>query len=98
MSEGHESLERNVRQAWSDFSDDLYLKIQPRFYKEKKGRKKELINPWKNLQERIEAENHSHELYLAFNKLYMEYFKATGERLEIYSLWKEIDTPDGIRH
>ena len=90
-------LKRKAIEAWEKFHNYQYEVIEPHFYKEKKGRKMELINPWKNLEERKTAEAKSNTLYWTFHELRVEYWRETGESIPISVLWKKQETKNGDR-
>lgn len=97
MSEELEHLKRKVAEAYEAKWKFQYEVIEPRFYKEKKGRKTEYINPWTSMKERIDAEAKHKELWDQWHVLYNEYIKRTGEIPPCPLLYIEVQTPDGIR-
>lgn len=86
-----------MEKAWEEVQVHQYEKIEPRFYKEKKGRKSEYLNGWTTIQERIEAETNQKKLWDNWLTLYQEYFKKYGIRLGVPMLYREYETPDGKR-
>lgn len=95
--EEKKELKQIAVDAYLAFHNYEYEVIQPHFYKEKKGRRMELINPWKNLDERKKAEAKSFQLYSTFHELRVRYWKETGEHIPIQVLWKKQETPHGDR-
>ena len=58
----------------------------------------ELINPWRDLKERIAAEHKSFELYQKYHELRVKYWRETGEHAELPpNQWKKQETPQGDR-
>lgn len=92
-----ESLKQRTSEAWRAFHNFQYEVIEPHFYKEKKGRRMELINPWKDMKERMTTETKSYALYSSFHELRVQYWRATGEHIPVEVLWKSQETPNGIR-
>jgi len=90
-------LEKRVIEAREILQKHEYEVIQPRFYKEKKGRKTLLLHPWKSIKERKEAEEKGMELWIQWLKLYQEYYQKTGQRVPSQMNYKSIQTPDGER-
>lgn len=91
-------LLKKADDAWVEFGRYSNEVIAPRFYKEKKGRKMELLHPWKNIQERITAEEKQNELYQEWLHTFQRYIALTGERPVLPTLYKKIETPNGDRY
>jgi hypothetical protein len=97
MSDEQE-LRQRIKDAWAELQRYQYEVIEPRFYREKRGRRLELINPWKTLKERIIAEEKGHEIYWHFHKLQTELYKLTGETVEVHLHYRKQETPNGDRY
>lgn len=72
--------------------------VAPRSYKEKRGRKMELIAPWTDMKERIAAEEKEHELWVEWLHLYQQYYAKTGERPKLAKHYDLKETPNGNRY
>ena len=92
-----EDLKNKHDEAWLKFKEFIYEKYEPRFYKHKVGRKQEPINPWRDLEERYQAEKQINVLWTVWLKLHQWYWQATGDHPHLPRLYKEIETPDGPR-
>lgn len=96
MSQEQNLLERHD-QARIDLLKFIYENYQPRFYKHKVGRKQELITPWRDLEERNEAEIRIAALWLVWFDLYTKCFLETGDHPHLPLGYIEKETPDGPR-
>src|SRR5438132_11217564 len=92
-----ENLKNQVIEAWEVLEKHQYEVIEPGCYKEKKGRRMDLLNPWKSLEERMAAEEITKQLWWNHHELYVKYFKETGERVPAPFLYREESTGNGIR-
>lgn len=91
-------LLKKAEDAWAELAHHTYEVVAPRFYREKKGRKMEPTHPWLNITERITTEERTHELYEEWLHLYQRYIAMTGERPPLPFLYKEVETPSGLRY
>jgi hypothetical protein len=90
-------LLKKADDAWIEFGRWTNEVVAPRFYKEKKGRKMEYLNPWKDMKERIAAEEKTTALYEEWLHLFQHYIAQTGKRPVLPVLYKKIETPNGDR-
>lgn len=90
-------LLKKADDAWLEFERYCYEVVVPRSYKEKKGRKMEYINPWKDMKERIAAEDKQSDLYGEWLHLFQKYVALAGERPILLTLYKKLETPNGDR-
>lgn len=97
QSEDQKELLKQAEEAWAEFERYHYEVVAPHFYREKRGRKLEYINPWKDIKERIDSEEYEHQLYEAWLHLFQRYVAQYGERPYLPILWTTKDTPDGVR-
>lgn len=91
-------LLKKADDAWIEFERWSNEVIAPRSYKEKQGRKKVFINPWKDLAERTTAEQKQHELYEEWLHVFQKYIAMTGERPYLPILYVAQETINGIRY
>lgn len=91
-------LLRKTDEAWRTLEHHVHEVIAPRFYKEKRGRKQELINPWKDMRERLAAEEKEHELHSEWLHLFQRYVAEYRQRPILPILYQGQETPNGIRY
>lgn len=95
--EERRELLQKADDAWIELERYTYEVVAPRFYKEKKGRRMELISPWKDMAERVEAESWEHGLYQTWLHAFQRYIALTGERPYLPILYRQQETPSGMR-
>lgn len=92
-----QSLKQKHDEAWANYKNYLYQEYEPRFYRQKVGRKLEFTNGWKSIEERVQAEKKVNVLYLIWDKLAKWYWEITGEHLFVPRMYIQKETPDGPR-
>lgn len=95
--EERRELLKKADDAWAEVERYSYEVIAPRSYKEKRGRKQELIHPWKDMRERLAAEEKEHQLYQDWLSAFQKYIGLTGERPYLRIFYAQQETPNGIR-
>lgn len=97
QEEERKQLLKKADDAWAEVERYTYEVIAPRSYKEKKGRKMELIHPWKNMEERVAAEEKEHELYQEWLDIFQQYIRLYGDRPYLRIYYAQQETPNGVR-
>lgn len=97
LEQNLEDLKRKHDEAWAAFKRHQYEVIEPRSYREKRGRKLEYVMPWRDLDERVAAENKGKLLYDVWDRLMKMYWELTGEHLPLKKHYVKEETPNGDR-
>jgi hypothetical protein len=84
------------KEAWEAFQRQVYEVVKPHEYRFKKGRKLEYLNPWKNLQERVDAEKKSNEFWVVWLRIFQKIVQETGKRPTLTTLYEAQETPEGM--
>lgn len=95
--EERKELLKEADDAWIALERYVHEVMAPRFYKEMRARKMTPIYPWKDMKERMAAEEKEHELHAEWLHLFQRYIALAGERPYLPVLYRAQETPNGIR-
>jgi primosomal protein N' len=86
----------DARRAWQDFE---YGEYRPRFYKEKKGRKMEVVNPFESTADLLASQERLQALSAEYYEANKACFEAGLPEIDIRVVWswKQVESPEGIR-